>query len=371
MTTSMIATDKILEYESLALLNRSFFEEYQSELDRVLKKGWFILGDEVLSFEKSFAAYCGNTHCVGVANGLDALILSLRALNLPEGSEVVVPSNTYIATILAIIQTGLTPVLAEPDIKTYNIDPREIERCLTPKTKAIMVVHLYGKVCDMDPILEIARVKELKVIEDCAQSHGATYKGKMSGTFGDAAAFSFYPTKNLGALGDAGSVNTNNEDIAVKIRSLRNYGSAKKYYNDDIGYNSRLDEIQALFLNIKLKSLDEINMHKRGLAALYLGNLKDEYIKPIVNDDYFDVYHIFNIRHKQRDQLKEYLLSNNIRTEIHYPVAPVHQKAVKDLFKDHRTPIAEEIHQTTLSLPISYFHTIEDVSRVIELMNKF
>jgi dTDP-4-amino-4,6-dideoxygalactose transaminase len=209
------------------------------------------------------------------------------------------------------------------------------------------------------------------IIEDCAQSHGAKLNNQMTGTFGDAGCFSFYPTKNLGALGDAGSVNTNNEDIAVKIRSLRNYGSAKKYYNDDIGYNSRLDEIQALFLNIKLKSLDEINMHKRGLAALYLGNLKDEYIKPIVNDDYFDVYHIFNIRHKQRDQLKEYLLSNNIRTEIHYPVAPVHQKAVKDIFKDHRTPIAEEIHQTTLSLPISYFHTIEDVSRVIELMNKF
>lgn len=363
--------NNLIEYENLSKLNNPFFQEYKLKLEQFLEKGWFVLGDEVKTFENQFAKYCGSKHCVGVANGLDGLVLALRSLNLPEESQVIVPSNTYIASILAILQAGLKPILVEPDIATYNIDPILIEGKITPKTKAIMVVHLYGKVCDMAPILEIAKRYNLHIIEDCAQSHGATYKGQKSGTFGDISAFSFYPTKNLGALGDAGSVNTNIDDLATKVRSLRNYGSSKKYFNDYIGYNSRLDEIQALFLNIKLKSLDEINLHKRKLASIYLENLNDAYIKPVVNKDYYDVYHIFNIRYSHRDKLKEYLNENDIRTEIHYPVAPINQKATKGLFLNEKTPIAEEIHATTLSLPISFFHTEEDVYKVVEIMNKF
>jgi dTDP-4-amino-4,6-dideoxygalactose transaminase len=336
-----------------------------------LEKGWFVLGNEVKTFENEFAAYCGNNHCIGVANGLDALVLSLRALNFPEGSQVIVPSNTYIASILSILQAGLVPVLVEPDIATYNMNPALIEEKITTSTKAIMVVHLYGKVSNMDPIIQIAQHYNLSIIEDCAQSHGAKYKNKKAGTLGDIAAFSFYPTKNLGALGDAGSVNTNNEELSNKIRSLRNYGSSVKYYNEYIGYNSRLDEIQALFLRIKLKSLDAINSHKRKLAILYLKNLDDHFIKPVTNNDYYDVYHIFNIRHKDRDKLKEYLNQHNIKTEIHYPIPPVNQKATKGLFSINSTPIAEEIHKTTLSLPISFFHTEEDIYKVIEVMNKF
>ncbi len=363
--------NKLIEYESLSKLNIPFFDEYKSRLDLFLEKGWFVLGDEVKSFETQFAAYCGSKNCVGVANGLDALVLSLQALNLPEGSEVLVPSNTYIASVLAILQAGMIPVLVEPNLSTYNIDPTLVEEKINTNTKAIMIVHLYGKVCEMDLISEIAEKYDLRVIEDCAQAHGASYKGKKAGTLGDIAGFSFYPTKNLGALGDAGSVNTNIDELATKVRSLRNYGSSKKYFNDYIGYNSRLDEIQALFLNIKLKSLDEINLHKRKLASIYLENLNDAYIKPVVDKDYYDVYHIFNIRYSHRDKLKEYLNENDIRTEIHYPVAPIHQKATKGLFLNVKTPIAEEIHATTLSLPISFFHTEEDIYKVVELMNEF
>ena len=367
----MTNMNKLVEYENLAQLNKPFYDEYQALLSPFLEKGWFVLGNEVNGFEIEFAAYCGNNHCIGVANGLDALVLSLRALNFPEGSEVIVPSNTYIASILAVLQAGLVPVLVEPDFATYNINPALIEEKITASTKAIMVVHLYGKVCEMDPITQIAQHYKLSIIEDCAQSHGATYKNKKAGTLGDLAAFSFYPTKNLGALGDAGSVNTNNEELANKIRSLRNYGSSIKYYNDYIGYNSRLDEIQALFLRIKLKSLDAINSHKRKLASLYLKYIDDQFIKPVVNSDFYDVYHIFNIRYKHRDKLKEYLNQHNIKTEIHYPIPPINQKATKDLFLNNSTPIAEEIHKTTLSLPISFFHTEEDIYKVIEIMNKF
>lgn len=363
--------NNLIEYENLSKLNNPFFQEYKLKLEQFLEKGWFVLGDEVKTFENEFALYCGSKHCVGVANGLDGLVLALRALNLPEGSQVIVPSNTYIASILAVLQAGLNPVLVEPDIATYNIDSRLIEKRITSKTKAIMVVHLYGKVCDMDPISEIAKRYNLHIIEDCAQSHGATYKSQKSGTFGDISAFSFYPTKNLGALGDAGSVNTNIDDLATKVRSLRNYGSSKKYFNDYIGYNSRLDEIQALFLNIKLKSLDDINLHKRKLASIYFENLNDAYIKPVVDKDYYDVYHIFNVRYRHRDKLKEYLNDHNIKTEIHYPVAPIHQKALYGLFVNEKTPIAEEIHATTLSLPISYFHSEDDIYKVVELMNGF
>jgi dTDP-4-amino-4,6-dideoxygalactose transaminase len=361
----------MIEYENLNNLNKSFFEEYRSAFNEVLESGWYILGNKVKEFEKQFADYCNTKYCVGVANGLDALNLSLRAFEFNKGDEVIVPSNTYIATILSIVDNGLQPVLVEPDMVSYNIDPRLIEQAITPKTKAIMVVHLYGKVCEMDAILAIAKKHNLKVIEDCAQSHGAKYKGQLSGSFGDYAAHSFYPTKNLGALGDAGAVTSNDETLAHKIKVLRNYGSEVKYYNEIVGVNSRLDELQAAFLLVKLKHMEQITTHKRELASVYLQGLKSDFIKPQVHPDYFDVYHIFNVRHPKRDALKEHLLKNNIKTEIHYPLTPNQQKAMKGIVDYQPTPIAEEIHQTTLSLPISYFHSKDIISKVVDVMNSF
>ncbi|HNR20470.1 MAG TPA: DegT/DnrJ/EryC1/StrS family aminotransferase [Bacteroidia bacterium] len=361
----------MIEYENLGKLNRPFIDEYKAVFDKTLASGWFILGNEVAAFEKSFAAYCNVKHCVGLANGLDALILALRAFNFEKGSEVIVPSNTYIATILSIVHNRLTPVLVEPDITTYNINPELIEQAITPKTKAIMAVHLYGKMCDMDPINEIAKKHELKVIEDCAQAHGAAYKTIKSGNCSDVGAFSFYPTKNLGALADAGAITVNSQVLANQFRSLRNYGSDKKYYNDVVGFNSRLDEVQAAFLSVKLKALDKINEHKRMLASLYLKNLKKDFILPVADKDFYDVYHIFNIRHERRNDLQAYMLKHNIKTEIHYPVAPNKQKAMQGILDKTVTPVAEEIHNTTLSLPVSYFHGAEDVLAVIEVMNKF
>ena len=360
----------MIEYENLQKANRPFFEEYQRCFNDVLESGWYILGSHVQNFEKQFAAYCGSNYCVGVASGLDALYLSLKALNYGQGSEVIVPSNTYIATILSILQNNLVPVLAEPRIDTYNIDPTRIEECITNKTKAIMVVHLYGKVCEMDAIKAIAEKHNLAIIEDCAQSHGASLKGQLSGTFGDFGAFSFYPTKNLGCLGDGGAITTNNEQHFDLLKSLRNYGSRVKYVNDIVGINSRLDEMQAAFLSVKLKRLDKINNHKRTLAALYQQHLKTDFIKPVLHPDYYDVFHIYNIRHPRRDELRAYLLENEIKTEIHYPFAPHRQKALQGIVSGEY-PIAEEIHNTTLSLPISYFHSQDDVLKVIEVLNKF
>jgi len=325
----------------------------------------------VQTFEKEFAAYCNTKHCIGLANGLDALILALRAFNFPKGAEVIVPSNTYIATILSIVHNDLKPILVEPDITTYNIDSKKIEEKITSKTAAIMVVHLYGKMCEMDSINAVAKKHNLKVIEDCAQAHGATYKNVKAGNWGNFGAFSFYPTKNLGAIADAGAMTTNNDALADTIKTLRNYGSKIKYYNELVGYNSRLDEVQAAFLSIKLKHLNKINEHKRKLAGLYLQYLKSDFVKPIVHADYYDVYHIFNIRHKKRNELKDYLLKNDIKTDIHYPLAPNKQKAMIGILDNQDTPIAEEIHQTTLSLPISFYHTEQDILRVIEVMNKF
>lgn len=357
-------------YEDLKKLNTPFMQDFKSVFDEVLESGWFILGNQVSNFEEQFAAYCQSNYCVGVASGLDALVLSLEILDLPKGKEVIVPSSTYIASILAVLRAGLKPVFAEPDINTYNIDPAKIEEKINKNTVAILPVHLYGKCCEMDKILDLAKTFDLKIIEDAAQAHGAMYKGKKAGTFGDVGCFSFYPTKNLGALGDAGAVVVENEHLAKKCKIWRNYGSNKKYYNEVLGYNSRLDEMQAAFLSAKLKKLDLINQHKRELARLYFDNLKDDYIKPVIQDDYYDVYHIFNIRHPKRDQLKQYLLEQGIKTEIHYPVAPHHQEAMKGLVQG-AFPISEEIHSTTLSLPISFCHTEEDVYRVIEAMNKF
>ncbi|MFA6143775.1 MAG: DegT/DnrJ/EryC1/StrS family aminotransferase [Sulfuricurvum sp.] len=359
----------MIEYENLQKVNAKLFDKYKESFDKFIKSGWYVLGDNVSKFENEFASFCETKHCIGVASGLDALILSLDAFNFPKDSEILVPANTYIATILAIVRNGFNPVLVEPDIKTYNIDPNKIEEKITSKTKAIIVVHLYGKSCNMNHIMDIAKKYNLEIIEDCAQAHGAMYKGQKVGAFG-MGCFSFYPTKNLGALGDAGAITTNNDDLEKKIKSLRNYGSAVKYYNDDLGYNSRLDEIQAGFLSIKLQILDEITNHKRKLAKIYFENLNDRFIKPVIDEDYFDVYHIFNIRHDNRDELKEYLLKFDIKTEIHYPLAPHKQKAMQGIIHGEY-PISEEIHKTTLSLPISYFHTKEDVLKVCEIMNKW
>jgi len=359
----------IVEYESLLATNSTFYNEYLDAFKSVLESGWYVLGNKVKAFENEFAAYIGSKYAVGVASGLDAIVLALKIYDLPPGSEVIVPSNTYIATILAILHCNLKPVLVEPDLISYNIDPQLIERNITNKTRAIVVVHLYGKACKMDAICEIARRNNLPVIEDCAQAHGAKYRDKQVGTFG-VGAFSFYPTKNLGGLGDGGAVTIDNEELLDKFQMLRNYGSKIKYHNELVGFNSRLDEIQAALLSVKLRSLDDIIAHKRKLAGIYLAELKGDFICPEVSDDYFDVYHIFNIRHLKRDALKEYLLQHGVKTEIHYPIPPHKQKALKEIVVGDY-PISERIHATTLSLPISYGTSIKDVSRVIEVLNNF
>lgn len=360
----------MIEYENLYKSNLVFINELKKSFDETLNSGWFILGKKVNQFEIDFSHYYNVNHCIGVASGLDALILALKSFNFEKDSEVLVPSNTYIATILSILQAGLIPILVEPSIKTYNIDPNKIEEKITAKTKAMMIVHLYGKSCQMDRILDICSRYNLKLIEDCAQSHGAKYKNKLTGTFGEFGAFSFYPTKNLGALGDAGALITNNDHLASTIKRLRNYGSDKKYTNELIGYNSRLDELQAGFLSVKLKLLDQINLHKRKLAKIYIENLKDEFIKPAIEKDQYDVYHIFNIRHSKRDRLKEFLLKNGIQTEIHYPIPPHNQKALLNIIKGSY-PISEEIHNTTLSLPCSFGHTEDDIYKILEVLNNF
>jgi dTDP-4-amino-4,6-dideoxygalactose transaminase len=361
----------MIDYENLGKLNAPFFEAYEKSFQQSLKSGGYILGKNVETFEHEFANYTKSKHCVGLASGLDSLILGLRAFDFEPGDEVIVPSNTYIATILSVMHLGLKPVMVEPDINTYNIDPAKIEQKITSRTRAVIVVHLYGKVCQMDKIMDVCKRHKLKLLEDCAQAHGAMFKGQQAGTFGDYGCFSFYPTKNLGAIGDAGAINTDSEDLASKIKMLRNYGSAVKYVNEVVGYNSRLDEVQAGFLSIKLKKLDAINDHKRALAELYFQGLNKDFIVPARHSDFYDVYHIFNIRHQKRDELKAYLLKHDIKTEIHYPIAPHKQKAMQGVFEAEEFPISEEIHQTTLSLPISYFHTKDEVSRVIEVLNQF
>lgn len=359
-----------VKYEDLGALNKPFFDDYKHAFADVLDSGWYVLGQQVSAFETAFADFCGAAHCVGVASGLDALVIALDILDCEAGAEVIVPSNTYIATILAILKAGLTPVLVEPDIKTYTIDPQKIKTAITSKTRAIMPVHLYGKMADMKSIQAIAKAHNLVTISDCAQAHGASLNGKKAGTWADMAAFSFYPTKNLGALGDGGAITTNNAEWAQKIKMYRNYGSIEKYKNEVEGYNSRLDEVQAAFLNIKLKKLDYITAHKQKLAKIYFENLSDKFILPVQEAGYEDVFHIFNIRHERRDTLKAYLLENGIGTEIHYPIAPHNQEMLK-AYNLGKFPIAAEIHDTTLSLPISYAHSEADIQYVTHTLNKF
>lgn len=361
-----------IPYENLAEVNRPFFHALSKISKGVIEKGWYVLGENVTNFEKEFAAFCGSKHCIGLASGLDALTLSLIALDLKPGSEVIVPSNSYVASVLSILHAGLTPVLVEPDLKTYNLDPQRVEDAITAKTVAILPVHLYGKISPMNEIKFLAQKYNLKIVEDCAQAHAAKIKNSgIAGTYGDLGAYSFYPTKNLGALGDAGAVITDDDVLAEKLRYLRNYGSKVKYYNEYVGFNSRLDEIQAAFLRVKLEKLNEITEYKRALADLYHEHLEEHVVKPVRNDDYYDVFHIYNIRHPRRDELKDFLKKEGVMSEIHYPVPPHKQNALSSHYKEISFPISEEIHRTTLSLPISYCHTKKDIMTVIELVNAF
>lgn len=361
---------KKVDYESLADVNSRFMSELERVARKVITGGWYILGEEVRAFEAEFSDYLGIEYCVGVGNGLDALVLAIEALELPKGSEVLVASNTYIATIIAIIRAGHHPILVEPDLSTFNIDPGKLENSLTKKTKAICVTHLYGKSCRMDKICEFAKEHDLRVIEDCAQSHGAKLADKMTGTFGDIGCFSFYPTKNLGAFGDAGAIVTSNPEFANRIYHLRNYGSKQKYINTYLGFNSRLDELQAALLRVKLRYLDETNAHKRKLAKFYSSNITDHIVKPCVAEDEFDVFHIYAIRCKDRDGLRNYLMKQGVGTEIHYPIPPYKQAAMKGILVGHY-PISDLIHETELSLPISIGHEIDEIQYVVDVVNNY
>lgn len=357
---------------------RPMHNEIRKDLDaaynRVVDSSWFIQGKELEQFEDEFAAYCGAKYCVGVATGLDALYLVLRAWNIGAGDEVIVPSNTYIATALAVSYAGATPVFVEPVIETFNIDPMKVEEKITDRTKVIIAVHLQGRCADMDAIRTIADKHGLKVLEDAAQAHGAKYKGTRAGSLGDAAGFSFYPGKNLGALGDAGCVVTNDEAVAKKVRALGNYGSDRKYHHIYKGTNSRLDEMQAAFLRVKLPHLEKWNNYRRRVAARYLNEIKNPLIKlPMPTSDEFEhIYHVFVIRCDKRDELEKYLADKDIHTIKHYPT-PMHlQKAYEDLhIPEGALPIAEEISRTVLSIPMYYGITDEQVSYVIDALNSF
>ena len=358
-------------------------QQYRSELieacTRVIDSGWYIGGAELESFEQNFAEYCGTQFAIGVANGLDALILTLRAWKelgkLQDGDEVIVPSNTYIASILAITANNLTPVLVEPDLATYNIDPLKIEQAITSKTRVILPVHLYGQLAAMPEIMAIAQQHKLLVLEDSAQSHGAQIQGKKAGHWGHASGFSFYPGKNLGALGDAGAITTNDAELANMLKALRNYGSHEKYKNLVPGVNSRLDEIQAAMLDIKLKFLNEEIQHRRQIANLYLTGIKNPNIElPLtdINAETYEqhVWHLFVIRTQNRDALQQHFTENGIQTLIHYPIPPHKQQAYKE-WNDLSYPISEKIHAEVLSLPIGPTLSLEEAQKVVDLCNQF
>lgn len=362
-----------IPFVSFKPLEKKLDAELRAAFERVYTRSWYIEGEEDEAFEKAFAEYCDRKYCVGTGNGLDALFLALKALGIKDGDEVIVPSNTYIATALAVTYVGATPVFVEPDIRTFNIDATLIESAITEKTRAIMPVHLYGQTCDMDPIMEIAHKYNLYVVEDCAQAHGAKYKGKVIGSFGDVAGFSFYPGKNLGALGDAGATVTNNKEIADKVRVLGNYGSDYKYHHIYQGNNSRLDELQAAFLTAKLSCLDEVNNERRNIARKYLEGIKNpEIILPFVPDYATPVWHIFGIRCSRRAELEKFLNDAHIGTNKHYPI-PMHlQDCYKNLgFKAGDYPVAEEISATELSIPMYYGMSEEEIQYVIDKINEF
>lgn len=363
-----------IPYLSFNDQNQLIKKEILQSFENFFDSKWYILGENVKRFEKEYAAFNKTGYCIGVSNGLDALHLSLKALNIGKGDEVIVPSNTYIATALAASYVGATPVFVEPDINTYNIDPQKIEAAITPRTKAIMPVHLYGQACEMSTIMEIATKRHLYIVEDNAQSQGATYNGQLTGSFGQANGTSFYPGKNLGALGDAGAVTTNDPEIAQRIVRLRNYGSDKKYYNEEIGFNMRLDEVQAGFLSVKLKYLDQWTKQRQQIASWYDEALKNvgDIILPQTAKGATHVYHIYLIRTQKRNELQKYLADNGIGTLIHYPIPPHLQKAYQHLgFKNGDFPIAEEIADTCLSLPLWPGMKKEEVDFISEKIRSF
>ncbi len=385
----------MIKFLDLKKINAPYDVAFQEKLKTVLASGWYILGNEVAAFETNFANYCGTKHCIGVGNGLDALVLIFKGYiqlgKIQKGDEVIVPANTYIASILAILQADLVPVLVEPKLETYNINPDLISEKITSKTKAILAVHLYGQLAEMDRINEIANQNNLLVVEDSAQAHGAIspltpeggikeYKKAPPSGAGGACAYSFYPGKNLGSLGDAGAVTTNDAELAKTILSLRNYGSETKYYNDFIGVNSRLDELQAAFLNVKLPHLDEDNNKRKVIAKHYLSNIKNDKItlptvslRGVASDEAKQsnhVFHLFVIRTQNRDELQKYLSEKGIQTMIHYPVPPHKQKALMD-WNYLSFPITEKIHNEVLSLPISPVLTADEVDFIIATLNEY
>lgn len=368
----------MIKFLDLKKINTPYEIAFQEKLKSVLENGWYILGNEVVAFESDFANYCGTKHCIGVGNGFDALVLIFKSHiqlgKLQKGDEVIVPANTYIASILAILEADLIPVLVEPKLETYNLNPDLILEKITSKSKAILAVHLYGQLAEMGEINEIAQQNNLLVIEDAAQAHGAISDFGKSGNVSNAAAFSFYPGKNLGALGDGGAVTTNDDDLAKVIQSLRNYGSEAKYKNEYVGVNSRLDELQAAFLNVKLPNLDAENSARKGIAERYLSEIKnDKIILPILSlggIKQSHVFHLFVIRTENRDELQEYLLGNGIQTMIHYPVPPHKQNAFSN-WNHLSFPITEKIHKEVLSLPISPVMTMDEVDFVISILNKY
>jgi dTDP-4-amino-4,6-dideoxygalactose transaminase len=372
---NLMRNNMTVPFLDLKKINHQYHEELKEACARVIDSGWYILGKEVTEFEREFSVYCESKHCLGVANGLDALVLIFRAyieLGIMEiGDEIIVPANTYIASILAISENGLIPVLVEPDENTYNLDCKLIENAITKKTKAILTVHLYGQVTSMDEIMTIAKMHNLKVIEDCAQAHGALYKGRKVGGLGDAAGFSFYPGKNLGALGDGGAVTTDDNDLAKTISALRNYGSHVKYENSFRGVNSRLDEIQAAMLRVKLKYLDSETQLRQKIACRY----KDEIINPLIKLPFWrllesHVFHLFVIQCQNRNALVKYLNDNGVSTVVHYPIPPHKQKCYNHL-RYNELPISEKIHNNVLSIPISPIMTDEEIGFVIDVLNGF
>ncbi|ALR31829.1 aminotransferase [Chryseobacterium sp. IHB B 17019] len=366
----------MIKFLDLQKINLQYQNEIETKLLEVFRSGWYLMGNQLSNFEKNLSDYIGAKHSIGVANGLDALRLILRAYMemgvMKAGDEIIVPSNTYIASILAISDNGLTPVLVEPEINTYNIDISKIEEKITSKTKGILIVHLQGRVVFSDELTEIAKKHNLKIIEDNAQAIGAAWKGKKTGNLGDAAGFSFYPGKNLGALGDAGAVSTNDDDLAKTIRALANYGSNQKYVNIYKGLNSRLDEIQAAVLDVKLQYIDNENNIRRQIAKRFIDEINNPAIilpeYPAYENEH--VWHLFVIRSEKRDQLQAYLTENGIQTLIHYPIPPHKQEAYKE-WNDLSFPISEKIHDEVLTLPLSPVMSEEEISRIIAVTNTF
>jgi dTDP-4-amino-4,6-dideoxygalactose transaminase len=365
----------MIPFLDLKAINSRYRDELMAACSRVIDSGWYIAGQELSLFETEFANYCGSQYCIGVANGLDALTLTLRAWielgHLHEGDEVIVPSNTYIASILAISANGLTPILVEPDLASYNLCPKNTRAAISPNTKAILAVHLYGQMADMPALMNIASKHKLLVLEDSAQAHGAEINGKRAGNWGHASGFSFYPGKNLGALGDAGAITTNDRELAATLQALRNYGSEEKYKNLFKGANSRLDEIQAAFLRVKLNYLDKDTNHRRNVAQRYSNEINNPAITlPSSGEILSHAWHVFVIRCKKRDQLQQFLTENNVQTLIHYPIPPHQQEAYAE-WNAMNYPVSELIHQQVLSLPISPIIRDEEVTEVIRLLNQF